>query len=409
MSISVTLPNQNTEKETIGRSKEVFLLVILATIQFTYLMDYVLIMPLGSILSKELELNPTQFGYLISSYTFAASIIGFIASFYIDRFDRKKALLFVLVGYSAGPFFASIADNFWLLLAARIVSGAFGGMLSSLIMTIIGDLVPVERLGRGTSFVVSANAFASILGVPAGIFLANRFGWHAPYEFVIIVTLILIAIIFFYLPSMTKHLNGGKRLKGKLVLSLLKNPDIKFPLLFMSVLTLAGSYTILPFLSTYLSQNMGFTNQQIVLVFFFGGIASFIATPTVGFLSDKFGKQNMFLLINFIAIITIIMVSVYPHESITMALICTSLFFMFSTGRLVSGMTLVNSRFQKENRGRLMSITSSITMFVGTIGTYLSGLILYTENGMMQNFDLIGTMAVSATIICIFTAFILDE
>jgi predicted MFS family arabinose efflux permease len=396
--------------ESESKTKEVILLVVLAAIQFSFLMDYILLMPLGPQLISELKIDPKLFSYLISSYTFSASIVGFICSFYIDRFDRKKALLFVYIGFSIGPFLCAVSSNFYLLLLARIFTGAFGGMLTSLVMTILGDAIPVKRLGRATSYVIAANGIASIVGVPVGLYLAHQWGWQVPFYALGVLAIILLITINIYIPSMRKHLVNVNVSQNRRTLAILKNPDFLWPIVFMSLLTFAGGFTILPFLSTYLVHNVSFTGTDISFLFFLGGTASFVTGPIAGNLIDKFGKQNIFLLMNFISIIPILLVTIFPMDSKLFYLVATTMFFMFSTARHVSGMALVNSRFTKEQRGRFLSINSSIQLMAGTAGTILSGYILYTdEDNLLMNFDILGIIAICATILCIFTAFVLEE
>lgn len=389
---------------------EFLLIFILAAIQFSFLMDYILMMPLGPMLIRELKIDPAQFSYLISSYSFSAAIVGFISSFHIDKFDRKKALIFIYLGFSFGPFLCAISSNFYLLLLARIFTGAFGGMLTSLIMTILGDSIPLERLGRSTSYVIAANGAASIVGVPVGLFLAGKFGWQVPFLGLGILAFLLLITIFIAFPSMKKHLaQRNTSAKGSGIRLALKNPNFIWPLIFMSLLTFAGGFTILPFLSTYMASNLSFSSPDISFLFFLGGLASFVAGPAAGNLTDRYGKQNVFLIINFLSIIPILLVTIYPLDSKIFALVATTLFFMLSTGRHVSGIALINSRFTKEQRGQFLSLNSSIQMMAGTLGTVLSGYIIYTEEGQIMNFDILGIIAICATILCIFTAFILEE
>jgi predicted MFS family arabinose efflux permease len=392
-----------------SRVKEVLLLIILAAIQFSFLMDYILLMPLGPQLIRELNIDPKLFSYIISSYTFSAAIAGFIGSFYIDKLDRKKMLLFVYAGFSIGPFLCALSPNFQALLLARIFTGAFGGILTSVIMTVLGDAIPTERLGRATSYVIAANGAASVIGVPTGLFIAGKWGWQAPFYILGSLAFLLLITINVVFPSMKKHLENAAVNRAENIKKVLKNPDFIWPIIFMSLLTFAGGFTILPFLSTYMSGNMGFSGADISFLFFLGGLASFFAGPVAGNLIDKFGKQNMFLLINFLSIIPILLVTIYPLDSKIFALTATTLFFMLSTGRHVSGMALINSRFSKDQRGQFLSVNYSIQMLAGTAGTILSGYILYTEDKLLMNFDILGIIAICATILCIFTAFILEE
>ena len=409
MATAVSNTFSNITEISSNKIKEIILLCILSAIQFSFLMDFILMMPLGPQLIKDLNIDPKYLGYLISSYTLSAALVGFIASFYIDKFDRKKVLLFVYTGFCIGPFLCAFSPNFEMLLMARIFTGAFGGILTSIIMTILGDSIPLKRLGRATSYVIAANGAASVVGVPVGLFLASKWGWQCPFYVLAIFSFTVLMVSYFFLPSMKNHLSEYASPRIENIKKVLKNPDFIWPIVFMSLLTFAGGFTILPFLSTYLASNVAFSINDISFLFFLGGLASFIAGPVAGNLIDKFGKQNVFLLFNFLSMIPILLVTIYPLDSKIFAFTSTTLFFMLSTGRHVSGMALINSRFTNEQRGQFLSVNSSIQMLSGTLGTIMAGFILYTEDGLLMNFDVLGIIAICATIFCIFTAFAIDE
>lgn len=410
MSISVSL-SSDAEKQEGFKSRELVILCVLALMQFTYIVDYILLMPLGPELMHNFRIGAQQFSFLISVYTLSAALSGFIASFLIDRFDRKKAIILFYLGFSAGPVITIFANSYEFLLVARIFSGAFGGVLTALIMTMLGDAIETSKIGRGTSFVLTANAVGSILGVPAALFLVHNGTWKTPFYVILVVNIIVLITGFFSLPSVKKNLDVqvDKNVNSKKLSSTIFNPNFLWPLTFMSLLTLAGGFTILPFLSTYVSKNYNFSAQDLSFMFLAGGLASFLTAPLAGTLSDKFGKQNIFLLLNFLSIIPIILLTVFPLINKSVVLCVSTMFFSFSTGRFVSGMALINSRFDPKIRGRFISLNSSIQLFMGSIGTLLSGYLIFEENGTIFNFDLIGIIAICATIICIFTAFVLDE
>lgn len=410
MAVSTTISSEAVKQESFTR-KEIFFLLVLALMQFTFIVDYILMMPLAPNLLADLSISPKQFGYLISVYTCSAATSGFFASFFIDRFERKKALLVSYIGFSAGPILATFSYNFDTLLLARVFSGAFGGILTALVITMIGDALSNAKIGRGTSMVLSANAVASVLGVPAALFLVHFGSWKTPFYVLFPITLSITLAAFFVLPSLKNHLSfgGTRNMSTKKLIAFINNPNFIWPLIFMSMLTLAGGFTILPFLSAYLSHNYSFTAPDFSVLFFLGGLASLLTAPLSGLLSDRFGKQNVFLWLNFVSIIPIMILTVFPLGEKATVLTITTLFFMFSTGRHVSGMALINSKFDEKIRGRFISLNSSIQLFTGSLGTILAGYLLYEENDLIHNFDLIGIIAIAATIICIFTAFILDE
>jgi predicted MFS family arabinose efflux permease len=411
MGISLSIDSV-AEKQEGFKTRELVILFVLALMQFTYIVDYILLMPLGPELMHNFRIDAQQFSFLISVYTLSAAFSGFVASFLIDKFERKKALLLFYLGFSTGPIITTFASSYEFLLLARIFSGAFGGVLTALVMTMLGDSIETAKIGRATSFVLSANAAGSILGVPAALFLVHNGSWKTPFYIILCVNIIILVTAFIILPASKKNVDGQtvqKTTHSKTLSTTIFNPNFLWPLTFMSLLTLAGGFTILPFLSTYVSKNYNFSAQDLSFLFFAGGLASFFTAPLTGTLSDKFGKQNVFLLLNFLSIIPIILLTVFPLINKSVVLAVSTMFFMFSTGRHVSGMALINSRFDPKIRGRFISLNSSIQLFSGSLGTLLTGYLIFEEQGIIFNFDLVGIIAICATIICIFTAFVLDE
>lgn len=389
--------------------KEFALLVLLALIQFSFVVDYVLILPLGPAIMEAFDIKPGEYGVLISIYTFSAAFAGFFSSFIIDRFSRKKALLFCIMCFIFGNALCITSTNFYFLIAARIFSGSFGGILSSLVMIYLGDIFPVSKLGRTTSSVMIANGLATIIGVPAAIYFSEGSSWKSPFIILFIINISVLVLCFLFLPQVKKTAKKEVRKTNIKLLSYIKNPNFIWPIIFMSFLTFAGGSTILPFLSTFVSTNFGLSTEDIALMFFYGGLSALIINLFIGPMIDRFGKQNVFLLLNFFSIIPLLLLTTFPFDSKLAILIITTSFFCLSTAKSVSGITLVNSLFPREHRGRFISLTNSIQLLAGSGATVISGMLLYTENNYLMNFDILGVIGICATIICIFAAFVVEE
>lgn len=394
----------------VRKAQAILYLSILFLIQFSFITDFLLLFPLGPDLIKTFDIHPGQFSYLISGYTMSAAISGFFSSFILDKFERKKALVTCFAMFSIGSLLCILSNNFYMLVFGRIFTGAFGGVLSSLIIIYLGDMLSGNKLGRATSMVLMANAFGSIIAVPGSLYLAHHFiwKWQTPFIVLFILNVFVFALAFFILPKLPNNVKENKKESLKVFLTI-SNIKYIWPVIFMSLLTLAGGSTILPFLSTFVVTNLSFTRDDLSFLFFLGGSSSVVFGFVSGTLIDKYGKQNMFLLFNFFSIIPLILLTIYPLDTKEIALIITSLFFGLSTARHVSGMTLINSLFPKEKRGRYISINNSIQLMAGSVATVIAGSLLYTEEHVLMNFDLLGIMGICATIICIFTAFVIEE
>jgi MFS transporter, DHA1 family, inner membrane transport protein len=390
----------------LSKKQGLITIALLASIQFVFAVDYILMFPLGPKMIAALNIGTIEYGVLISAYTISAAIMGLLSSFYIDSYPRKKVLLVALSFFILGNLCFVLSQTYPLILLSRILTGAFGGVLSPLVIIYVGDLFPVEKLGKNTSAVMISNAMATILGIPLALFIAERFNWQTPFVGMMVFNALILAACYFYIPVVNMSIKKYQRLK---IWYFVNNPKFIWPIIFMSMLTFAGGATILPFIATYVVKNFGFTSTDLALIFFCGGISAFLVNSFIGFFIDRYGRQNVFLLLNFISIIPIAFITLSPFENKIIILSITALFFGVSTARAISGITYLNSLMPQEQRGRYITINSSIQLMASSIATLLSGSILYTENNLVVNFDLLGIIAICATITCIFAAFVLEE
>jgi predicted MFS family arabinose efflux permease len=385
--------------------KESMLLLLLAAINFTHIMDFVIMAPLNPFLRDELSISTKQFGLLLSSYTLSAALGGIIGAFFIDKFDRRKSLLLLYIGFTLGNFICAIADHYATFMAARILAGGFGGVLGSIIFSIIGDVVPPERRGKATGFVMAAFSAASILGIPAGIYLANHLNWHAPFYLLAGLSILVLLSIWFYMPSITSHIQTGPQSSGQKILALFASANVRWALFFMVLLMLAG-FTVVPFLSDYLVSNVGIDKGDLGFVYLFGGLATVISSPLTGRLADKFGKQKVFVWGAISSLVPIYIMTHLPPSSYTFTFIMSTLFFIVFGARFVPAIAMITSSVQMYQRGSFMSISSSVQQIGSSIAVGIAGLIVHnTPDGTMQNFGLCGIIACIATLLCIFVSY----
>src|SRR3982751_2805490 len=167
-------------------SYQKFVIFILAITQFSVVLDFMIMSPLGDMLMKAFTLKPVQFGTAVSGYAFSAGASGLLTAGFADKFDRKKLLLFFYTGFIFGTVLCAVAPSYQFLLTARIITGIFGGVIGSVSFAIITDLFKFEVRGRVMGFVQMSFAASQILGLPIGLLLANKFGWHAPFWMIVI-------------------------------------------------------------------------------------------------------------------------------------------------------------------------------------------------------------------------------
>lgn len=385
------------------QKSELLTILLLSLAQFTYIVDFMIVMPLGVELMDAFQISPAQFSYIVSSYTISSGIFVFLAAFFIDRFDRKNVLLFAYLGFLIGTFACGIANSYIYLLVARAITGAFGGMLATIILSIIGDLIPFQRRGKAMGFLMGAFSAASVLGVPIGYVSAIHFGWHMPFFSIAAVGIFIFILSIVLLPSINGHKNNRIRQKPlRTFLDIFKDVNQSKALLFMAVLIL-GQFTIIPFITPYMRQNVGFTENQITYIYLFGGGLTIFTAPLIGRQSDKRGVTKVFIFMALISLIPILAISNMPAIPFQYVLIATSVFFVFISGRMIPAVTLMTSVVGKEKRGSFMSFSTAVRELSMGVAAMLSGWIVFeNEDGLLENYNLVGFLSLGFTVVAIF-------
>jgi len=386
--------------------KELSLLLILALVQFTNVMDFMIIMPLGNQMMKFFDISPQQFGFIVSAYTITAGLVGFAGAFFIDNFDRRKLLLAAYFGFILGTLSCAFATNFEMMLAARILTGVFGGVLGTLVLSIVGDAIPNERRGRAMGFVTAGFSLASVFGIPFGNFLASMYSWHAPFLFIAGAGVLIAVGIMNYIPSMNAHIrNRSSRPDPFQVLkNLFENNNQRRALLLMSLMMLS-QFTIVPFLAAFMEKNVGFEQQEITYIYLFGGLCTVFTSPLVGKLSDKIGRHIVFAVAAILSLIPIFLVTNMTEAwPIWGALLVTSFFFIVINGRIVPAMAMITSTTEPQTRGSFMSFNSSVQQLSAGIAAFIAGSIVTEKGGHLQNYHFAGYLAMAACVLSIWAA-----
>ncbi|MEN0003980.1 MAG: MFS transporter [Bacteroidota bacterium] len=385
---------------------ERLLLFLLAIVQFSHILDFMIIMPLGSQFMRIFEISPQQFSLIVSSYAFSAMIFGLLSAMYIDRFDRKWALIYAYIGFIVGTLACALAPSYAFFLLARSLTGAFGGILAGLVLAIVGDVIPLERRGQAMGYVMTAFSVASVVGVPAGIFLAATFSWQVPFLAVVGISLVALALIYFNVPSMVSHLDASKPKHKPLqaFTSILNNPNQLRALAFTIILML-GHFTIIPFIAPYMQLNIGFSDYEVSYIYLVGGILTIFLLPFFGKLADLYGHIKVFTISSLFALASIFVITNLPEVSIILALCATSSFFVVASGRSVPATTLITSVVKPENRGSFMSIRTSANEMALALSSFVAGMIIYERpDGSLANYEYVGYIAIAMSLLAIFFA-----
>jgi predicted MFS family arabinose efflux permease len=387
---------------------ERLLLLVLAGIQFTHILDFMIMMPLGPQLLRVLHLNTHEFGLLLSSYTFTAAASGLIAATYVDRFDRRKLMLTLYALFIVATLCCGLAPNFTALLVARALAGAFGGILSGMTQTMIADVVPYERRGQAMGTLMAAFSLSTVAGVPLGLFLAGHIpllGWRAPFFFIVLLSLVFLFIGYRLLPSLTAHL--GRKKEGNVfqqIYAVAKEPNHLKAFFFVSLLMMTG-FSVIPYIALYYTANVGMSESFITLVYLAGGAATFFTSRLIGKLADRHGKLRTFRWVALASFVPLLVTTHLVPLPWWLVLINSTVFFILVPGRMIPGMAMVTAAAAPQVRGTFMSLGSSVQMFSSGLASLVSGLII-TRNaaGQVEHYNLVGYIAVACGLLSLWVA-----
>ena len=401
---SVSPKNDTSVLSKTFTSYQKIIIFLLAILQFTIVLDFMILAPLGDILMKSMNMSTKQFGTVVSAYAISACISGIFAAGFADKFDRKKLLLFFYTGFILGTYFCAISYNYETLFIARIITGLFGGVIGSISMAIITDIFSIHQRGKVMGFVQMAFGGSQILGIPIGLVLANYWSWHATFYMVLILAFILGIALVIKLKPLTEHLkliNNKNALQH--LLQTIKKKDYRIGFLATALLSMGG-FMIMPFSTAFIVNNIHIAQSQVAIIFFFTGIFSIIIMPIVGKLSDKYDKLMIF---GIGTIIAIVMVVIYTHLSpvpIWLVIIVNIVLFIGIMSRMVPATALNSAVPDAYDRGAYMSINSSLQQFAGGIAALFSGLVVVqkSKNSPIENFDVLGYVMVVLMLMCFY-------
>lgn len=379
---------------------------LLAAVNFTHIMDFMIMMPLGDILMRSFQIEPQQFSIMVSAYTLSAGISGFLGAFIIDRFDRKNFLLTLYGGFLAGTIACGLVDSYISMVIARAVTGIFGGVIGSLVMSIVSDLYPWEQRGRAMALLSASFSVASVLGVPFGLFMAEKMGWPAPFLFLGAFGSALAAVLWNVLPPMRAHLSARKLPVQPMALLRKIAADRNQLLgLTMSFALILSQMIMIPFIAPYMIRNVGLSQSQIPLIYLFGGVATIFSAQIIGRLVDKIGVKRVFAVGMLLSYIPIAAITNLPPVPVYVALTATTLFFIFINSRMVPAQTMISGVVGKEGRGSFMSINSSVMQIGSASGAFLAGLLVHEgSTARLEGFYWVGIASVAISWVCLLIA-----
>ncbi|MBE7422313.1 MAG: MFS transporter [Zoogloeaceae bacterium] len=386
-------------------ARERILLLTLAGIQFAHILDFMIMMPLGPVLIAELGIGPHEFGLLVSSYTFTGAATGLLAATFVDRFERKRLLLAMFALFGLATLACGLAPGYATLMLARCAAGAFGGVLGSMVQTMVGDLIPFERRGRASGVVMSAFALSTVAGVPVSLFLANHFGWRFPFFFIAALAAALLAAGWRLLPSLRGHLDAAVTSEGErrhplaAMGEVLRDANHLRALAFVALLMLSG-FMVIPYITLYSVSNVGIRQEDIPLIYLAGGCATFFTSRFIGRLADRRGKVRVYRLIALCSMLPLLLQTHLPPIPLWAMVVASTVFFVFVPGRMVPAMAIVTSAVEPRLRGTFLSISGATQQLASGAAAWIGGMVIAQDAaGQIVRYGWVGFMAVGATLL----------
>ena len=385
---------------------QIIAIVILALTQFSVVLDFMVMSPLGDLIMKNMKISPNEFGLVVSCYAFSAGISGFFTASIADKFDRKKLLLIFYAGFILGTLLCGLATSYWLLVSARIVTGIFGGVISSISLAIVADIFEINQRGRVMGFLQMGFGMSQILGIPISLFLATTWNWQAPFYLIVGLATIIFIIGFFVLKPVVGHLELQRDNPIKHMWQTISNRDYRIGFLATAFMSLGG-YLMMPWGSSFSVNNVGISQKDLPLMFMIIGISTFTVMPIIGKLSDKFNKYSIFVGSSIMMIISVVVYTHLGQASFAVLVIVNMVMMAGIMARMIPSQALTTAVPALKDRGAFMSINSSLQQMAGGIAALVGGSIVLQkdENSPLERFDLLGYVVIAAILINIFLTY----
>lgn len=382
--------------------REKYLLLTLACIQFSHVLDFMIMMPLGPILMNAFGINTHEFGLLVASYSFSAALSGLFAATFVDRFERKRLLLAMFGLFGLATLACGLAPDYATLLVARGLAGAFGGVMGALVQTMVGDVIPFARRARASGVVSAAFSLSTVAGVPLSLWLANYFQWRAPFIFIAVLVALFILVGLRALPELRHHISAEKQQHPfAAMFAVLRDANHLRALLFSALIIFSG-FTVIPYITIYAVSNVGIAQQDIPYIYLFGGAATLISARRIGHWADLRGKVKIYRLVATAALLPLLVVTHIGTVPLWLWLICTTTFFVLVSGRMIPAMAIISSAAQPRLRGTFMSLNATTQAFAMGLATMLAGFIITQDaSGKIVDYGTVGYVAMAANALAI--------
>ena len=380
--------------------RELWLLLTLAGIQFTHILDFMIMMPLGPQLTRLFGISDAQFGLLVSAYTLSAGVSGLLAATYIDRFGRKRLLMVLYVLFGLATLACGVAPTYGALMVARILAGMFGGVLSAVGQTIIADVIPYERRGRAMGIVMTSFSVSTVAGVPLGLVVAERWGWNMPFIAIALLCGVLTMVAARVLPAMTAHVHGASQhtVMGGIA-QVLADANHRRAFLFSALLMSTG-FTVIPYITIYLQVNVGVQSGQIPWVYLCGGVVTLFTARLFGRMTDRHGKVTTFRWLAVAVAVPLLSVTLLGQVPLWVVLVATTLMFALMSGRMIPGMAILTAAANPALRGTFMTLNAAVQSAAMGLASLAGGMLIQRDaQGLVQNYWMAAVVGIVASLL----------
>ncbi|MET0382652.1 MAG: MFS transporter [Burkholderiaceae bacterium] len=373
---------------------------MLAFLQFAVILDFMLMSPLGAVIMPALAIGPSQFGLVVSAYAFSAGVSGLLTAGFADRFDRKRLLLFFYAGFVLGTLWCGLAQNFESLLAARVVTGLFGGVIGSVVLAIATDLFPPQMRGRVMGFIQTAFAASQVVGIPAGLYLSNRWSWHVPFIAMAGLGIAGGLVIAWRMEPVAGHLGKPQEHSPWMhLVHTVTEPRYLLPFLTTALLT-TGGYMLMPFSSAYAVNNLGIALHDLPTVYLVTGACTIFFGPMIGKAADAFGKVRVFLFGTLVSGATVLVYTRLGPITLPALIVVNAIMFVGIFSRMIPFQALVSSVPTPTQRGAFSAIGASIQQLSGGLASVAAGhVVALGGDGKLRRFDVVGDIVITTSVL----------
>jgi predicted MFS family arabinose efflux permease len=378
------------------------LLLTLAGIQFSHILDFMIMMPLGPMLMRELGITTHEFGLLVASYSFSAAFSGLLAATFVDRFERKRLVLVVFLLFGLATLACGLAPSYATLIIARGLAGAFGGVLGALVQTIIGDTIPFARRAKASGTVSAAFSFSTVAGVPLSLWLASLFQWRAPFIFIVVLVMLFMVVAIRVLPELRHHMSEEKQAHPFSALFAVMRDANHWRAMILSALIIFSGFTVIPYITVYAVNNIAISQHDIAYIYLVGGAATLFTARLIGHWADASGKVKVYRIVALAAMFPVLAVTQIQAASLALWVACTTCFFVLVSGRFIPAMAIITSAAQPKLRGTFMSLNGTVQSLAMGLAATLSGFIITQDaSGNIVGYQNVGYVAIVANLLAI--------